>query len=93
MPVSVYLEVWYMNLKSRNPSLKNVPPFKWITKANDGVEFQNSNPRFVILVHQVYHACSKVSLSHSTNCETNWSTMSAHTIEHIYIDYAYVSPI
>ena len=32
--------------------LKNVPPFKLITKANDGVEFQNSNLRFVILVHQ-----------------------------------------
>ena len=38
--------------ESRNPDLKNVPPFKWITKANDGVEFQNSNLRFVILVHQ-----------------------------------------
>ena len=49
MCISLGLICEFEITKSR---LKIVSPFKWITKANDGVEFQNSNLRFVILVHQ-----------------------------------------
>ena len=61
MCISLGLIYEFEITKSR---LKNVPPFKWITKANDGVEFPNSNLRFVILVHQgISHMFKSIVIS------------------------------